>query len=92
MAAAITVSIENNDFKAASILPVRASGTKNLVHIKDVEALIAIAAKDAFATPATETRAGPSTLAPRYAITIEITIASGAPIDYYDHDVNHSLG
>jgi hypothetical protein len=31
-------------------------------------------------------------LAPRYAITIEITIASGAPIDYYDQDVNHSLG
>jgi hypothetical protein len=34
------------------------------------------------ATPAIDTRAGPSTLAPKYAMTIEITIARGAPIDY----------
>ncbi len=82
VAAAITVSIENNDFKAASKRPVKTSGVKNRLHIKDVEVLIAIAAIDALATPAIDTRAGPSTLAPKYAMTIEITIARGAPIDY----------
>lgn len=78
----MTVSMENKDFNAASNLPVKAKGTKNLEQINDVDALIAIAAIDACATPAADIKAGPNTLAPRYATTIVITIASGAPMDY----------
>lgn len=92
VAAAMTVSMENNDFNAASILPVNAKGTINLEHINEVDALIAIAAIDALATPAADTKAGPSTFAPKYAIIIVMAMASGPPIDDYSHDVNHCFG